>query len=218
MIQPNITKYLAIMKANPMKSGMNEDNWHENLKEEFRTKYGRPFLHLECFYPLTELPKFDPNFTQPSHERDEDDEASESSKSAFSAVATQKKRLMGVKKAKAKVKEEKGHLKVQEERNETLAGISRSMQQIASSMEMKAKRDHHTKMFKILMETGMKEKAMDHLKALDELDSKPAPNKPAPPTEDSASLEDMETLSDDDGKDEEEGENNSSVPKAVVPI
>jgi len=57
-MQPDIAKFLALKRQNPLPSGTDQETWNHNLMELFKERYGKTFRFKECLVHLQCLPKF----------------------------------------------------------------------------------------------------------------------------------------------------------------
>jgi hypothetical protein len=163
-LQPDVTKWVSVTRNNPIPSGCDEETWLEQLREEFRVKYSRPFKFFDAFLHLRQLPKFDPSTSSPP--KGNDDEDSISGGSAYASVASTLKRPQGMKRAKAERREESDFVKIESERNNHLRLLSSSMKTMSENYAQKVQREHHMEMFQCLSKVGMADEAQKHLDAM----------------------------------------------------
>jgi len=68
-MQPDVAKFLALKRQNPLPSGTNQETWTMNLMELFKERHGKTFRFQDCIIHLQCLPKFAaPKYLQNAYE------------------------------------------------------------------------------------------------------------------------------------------------------
>jgi hypothetical protein len=136
ILQPNITKFLAIKNTTKMGSGQSPDSFKEQLLEAFREKHGRPFTFYNCLEHLEDLPKFaklkDPSeVAQMKMEED----------SGVKTVVPDAARPEGAKKTAKRQKLEAMVGKSTDEANERVQKVVAAMDRVNATLKSKFKED-----------------------------------------------------------------------------
>jgi len=168
-LQPDVTKFVSILRSNPIPSGQSPDQWRLDMEGKFAARHGHPFLLKKCLLILERLPKFDYKTVTPTTPPAPDIDNSDA-QSAFSNVSTGMTRPCGTKKAKARLSTQEQRNRNDKKRIKAMELLSSSIDGLNATFTLENERNYCLSMFKTLKDIGLDAEAGAYLHKLKKLE------------------------------------------------
>jgi len=133
-MQPDVNKFLAIKRGNPLPSGTDKETWIEDLKTFFKEQHKKEFRFKDCLIHLAELPKF-----APSRELQNPVDMVQESTLGTQTTVPDMERCEGTKKAKKRIQNENSFAEYRQESKKRFDKFEQSIQSLISSIKKRNK-------------------------------------------------------------------------------